>query len=119
MNKIFVIEGTDGSGKQTQANLIYKRLLESGRDILKTSFPNYENPSSGPVKEYLSGNITKNPNDVSSKAASCFYAVDRYISYKQDIEKYLDEQIANAKHQFAFYGSRCIISFTTRSTFHR
>ena len=80
MNKIFVIEGTDGSGKQTQANLIYKRLLESGRDILKTSFPNYENPSSGPVKEYLSGNITKNPNDVSSKAASCFYAVDRYIS---------------------------------------
>ena len=91
MNKIFVIEGTDGSGKQTQANLIYKRLLESGRDILKTSFPNYENPSSGPVKEYLSGNITKNPNEVSSKAASCFYAVDRYISYKQDIEKYYND----------------------------
>lgn len=91
MKKIFVIEGTDGSGKQTQANLIYKRLVESGKSILKTSFPNYENPSSGPVKEYLSGNITKNPNDVSSKAASCFYAVDRYISYKQNIEKYYND----------------------------
>lgn len=53
MNKIFVIEGTDGSGKQTQTNLIYKRLLKDGKEVFKTSFPNYDNQSSGPVKEYL------------------------------------------------------------------
>ena len=91
MNKIFVIEGTDGSGKQTQTQLIYKRLIEDGKNVFNTSFPNYENNSSWPVKEYLSGNITKDPDGVSSKAASCFYAIDRYISYKQNIEK-LDEK---------------------------
>lgn len=88
MNKIFVIEGTDGSGKQTQTNLIYERLIKNGKNVLKTSFPNYDNQSSGPVKEYLSGNISKNPNEISAKAASCFYAVDRYISFKENIENY-------------------------------
>lgn len=93
MNKIFVIEGTDGSGKQTQTNLIYKRLLKDGKEVFKTSFPNYDNQSSGPVKEYLSGNISSDSNSISSKAASLFYAVDRYISYKENIEKYyLDDK---------------------------
>lgn len=88
MDKIFVIEGTDGSGKQTQTDLIYKRLIEDNKNVFKTSFPNYNNQSSGPIKEYLSGNISSNPNDISSKAASVFYAVDRYISFKENIEKY-------------------------------
>ena len=88
MNKIFVIEGTDGSGKQTQTQKTYERLLQDGNKVFKTSFPNYDNPSSGPVKEYLSGNISKNPNDISAKAASLFYAVDRYITYKENIEPY-------------------------------
>ena len=60
--------------------------------IVNSSFPNYENNSSWPVKEYLSGNITKDPDGVSSKAASCFYAIDRYISYKQNIEKYYNDE---------------------------
>lgn len=88
MKKIFVIEGTDGSGKQTQTQKIYERLIEENRKVFKTSFPNYDSLSSGPVKEYLSGNISKDPNDVSAKAASMFYAVDRYITYKENIEKY-------------------------------
>lgn len=88
MNKIFVIEGTDGSGKQTQAQKLYDKLLENNIKCLKTSFPNYDSLSSGPVREYLNGSISLNSNDISSKAASCFYAVDRYITYKKDIEKY-------------------------------
>src|SRR5574344_32418 len=91
MKKIFVIEGTDGSGKQTQTQKIYERLINSGKEVLKTSFPNYNNQSSGPIKEYLSGNISKNPNEISSKAASCLYAVDRYITYKENIEKYYND----------------------------
>lgn len=91
MNKIFVIEGTDGSGKQTQTQNLYERLLSSNKQVFKTSFPNYDNPSSGPVKEYLSGNISSNPNDISPKAASLFYAVDRYITYKEKIEKYYND----------------------------
>lgn len=92
MNKIFVIEGTDGSGKQTQTQKTYERLLQDGNKVFKTSFPNYDNPSSGPVKEYLSGNISKNPNDISAKAASLFYAVDRYITYKENIEPYYNDE---------------------------
>lgn len=92
MNKIFVIEGTDGSGKQTQTELLYKRLVENGKDTFKTSFPNYDNQCSGPVKEYLSGKISSNPDEISAKAASCFYAVDRYISFKENIEKYFNDQ---------------------------
>lgn len=91
MDKIFVIEGTDGSGKQTQTNLIYERLIKDGKNVLKTSFPNYDSQSSGPVKDYLSGNISQDPNDISAKAASCFYAVDRYITYKKDIENYYED----------------------------
>jgi len=93
MKKIFVIEGTDGSGKQTQTEKIYNKLISKGIPSYKTSFPNYDNLSSGPVREYLSGNISKNPNDISAKAASAFYAVDRYISYKETIEKlYNDDE---------------------------
>ncbi len=88
MNKIFVIEGTDGSGKETQTNLIYKKLVNDGKNVFKTSFPNYDSQSSGPIKEYLAGNISSNPNDISAKAASLFYAVDRYITYKKVVESY-------------------------------
>lgn len=91
MNKIFVIEGTDGSGKQTQTELIYNRLNQLKKDVIKFSFPNYNSDSSGPIREYLSGNISLDANDVSPKAASTFYAVDRYISFKENIEKYYND----------------------------
>lgn len=91
MKKIFVIEGTDGSGKQTQTEKIYTRLVNEGIPSFKTSFPNYDNLSSGPVREYLNGKISSNANDISAKAASTFYAVDRYISYKENIEKYYND----------------------------
>lgn len=91
MNKIFVIEGTDGSGKQTQTEIIYNRLNQLKKDVIKFSFPNYNSDSSGPIREYLSGNISLDANDVSPKAASTFYAVDRYISFKENIEKYYND----------------------------
>lgn len=91
MKKIFVIEGTDGSGKQTQTEKLFNRLVNENISTFKTSFPNYDDLSSGPVKEYLNGNISKNTNDISAKAASTFYAVDRYISFKKNIEKYYND----------------------------
>ena len=36
------------------------------------------------IEEYLNGNLGKNPGDVNAYAASMFYAMDRYASYKQD-----------------------------------
>ena len=55
--KIIAIEGTDGSGKQTQAKLLMQKLKENGYDVYSTSFPNYSNDSSAAVKMYLGGQI--------------------------------------------------------------
>ena len=46
MGKLFVIDGTDGSGKQTQFNKLQEKLKEEGIDYKVVSFPNYESPSS-------------------------------------------------------------------------
>ena len=84
--KIIVIEGTDGSGKQTQAKLLKERLEQEGYSVYSTSFPNYPSDSSAPVRMYLNGQIKEKAEEVSAKAAAAFYAVDRYITYKKEIE---------------------------------
>ncbi len=84
--KIIVIEGTDGSGKQTQAKRLREKLTEAGYTVYASSFPNYESDSSAAVRMYLKGEIKEKAEDVSAKAASIFYAVDRYITYKKEME---------------------------------
>lgn len=90
MGKLIIIEGTDGSGKQTQTELIYKRLCElKGKEkIKKVSFPNYESKASEPVKMYLAGEFGKSVESVNAYAASLFYSVDRYASFKKDWESF-------------------------------
>lgn len=80
--KLIVLEGIDGSGKETQSNLLEKKLKEKGREVMHISFPDYESPSSALVKMYLIGDFGKNPEDVNPYAASLFYAVDRFASYR-------------------------------------
>jgi len=84
--KIIVIEGTDGSGKQTQAAKLKEKLMAAGYTVYSRSFPNYDSPSSAAVRMYLKGEIKEKAEDVSAKAASIFYAVDRYITYKRNME---------------------------------
>ena len=80
--RLLVIEGLDGSGKATQAKLLAAHLAESGRRVMEITFPDYESDSSALVKMYLSGRFGDKPDDVNPYAASSFYAVDRYASYK-------------------------------------
>ena len=88
MGKLFAIEGTDGSGKQTQFQKLCERLSQDGVDYKTVSFPNYESNSSALVKMYLSGEFGKNAKDVSPYIASTFYAADRYATFKKDLEEY-------------------------------
>lgn len=84
MGKLFVIEGTDGSGKQTQLEELKKRFDKEKIEYRTVSFPNYDSQTSTLVKMYLSGDFGKNPNDVSPYIASTFYAADRYATFKSE-----------------------------------
>ena len=82
--KLIVFEGTDGSGKATQSRMLCAWLTEQGIPYRNINFPRYGKPSAAMVQEYLDGNLGKKPGDVNAYAASMFYAMDRYASYKQD-----------------------------------
>ena len=86
LKKLVVIEGLDGSGKATQAALLSSSLKEKGVHVRKVSFPDYNSHSSALVKMYLAGEFGDKPGDVNAYAASSFYAVDRYASFKKDWE---------------------------------
>ncbi len=82
--KLIVIEGLDGSGKATQSQLLAADLDKQGVKVREVSFPDYQSPSSSLVKMYLGGEFGSHPDDVNAYAASSFYAVDRYASFKKD-----------------------------------
>ena len=82
--QLIVIEGLDGSGKATQAGLLLEALGRQGKPVRKVSFPNYASDSSAPIRMYLAGEFGKDPNSVNAYAASTFFAVDRYASFKKD-----------------------------------
>lgn len=90
MGKLFVIDGTDGSGKQTQFELLKNKLSEDGIEYRTVSFPNYDSPSSSLVKMYLSGEFGENAKDVNPYVASTFYAVDRFATFKKGFKDYYD-----------------------------
>ena len=83
MGKLIVIEGTDGSGKSTQFKLLSQRLENENYKFQKLVFPQYSEPSSALIRMYLGGEFGDSPSDVNAYAASAFYAVDRYASYKK------------------------------------
>ena len=89
--KLYVIEGVDGSGKATQTELLYQALLAQGKPVRKVSFPDYDSPASGPVKMYLNGEFGTDPQDVSAFAASVFFAVDRFASFRKDWKAFYDQ----------------------------
>lgn len=91
MGKLFVIEGLDGSGKETQSNLLYEKLLTDGYKVMIISYPRYEKESSALVKMYLRGAFGNNPDEVSPYVSSTFYAVDRYASFKCELESFYHE----------------------------
>lgn len=101
--RFIVIDGTDGSGKATQANLLVEELKLAGYKVEMADFPQYGSKSAGLIEKYLNGDY----GQVGPEAASIFYAIDRFdASFK--IRQWLKEGkivisnryvTANAGHQ--------------------
>ena len=111
MGKFIAIDGLDGSGKGTQSELLVKRLMADGKRVRVLSFPVYENDSSLFVRMYLEGKLGDKPSDTNAYAASMFFGADRYVSYRTDWKKDIDDPdtvvvanrytTANAVHQLS------------------
>lgn len=84
-------EGTDGSGKTTQSELLKDRLTAEGYDVLVIDFPQYSEPSSYFVREYSKGSYGP-ASEVGPYTSSLFYALDRYQA-----GKYIREALASGK----------------------
>ena len=108
--KLIVIEGIDGSGKSTQFQLICEQLDAEGMQFERIIFPRYKESSSAMLRMYLDGAFGDSPDDVNPYAASTFYAVDRFASYRMDWREHYEGgglvltdryTTANAVHQGA------------------
>lgn len=86
MGRLIVVEGLDGSGKSTQFERMLQSFREQGIPAKGISFPDYGEPSSALVKMYLNGEFGDSADAVNAYAASAFYAVDRYASFKRHWE---------------------------------
>ena len=81
--KLIVVDGLDGSGKGTQSDKLVVHLNRVDKPTVKISFPNYEDKAAGALKMYLDGEFGTDPDSVNAYAASTFFAVDRFSSYKR------------------------------------
>ena len=98
-HKLIVIEGTDCSGKQTQSELLNKKLQAMGYGVQKSMFPMYNTPTgrliAGPYlgkAEYGTSFFPEGASHVDGKVAGLYFAADRYYNK----QKLLD--ILNANH---------------------
>ena len=104
--KLIVIDGADGSGKATQTKLLIKKLKKQGHKVDMLDFPKYGRKSAYFVEAYLNGKYGS-ADDVPPELASWFYALDRFDSKKEIIQKLESGYIivsnryvsANAGHQ--------------------
>ena len=82
--KLIVIEGPDGCGKTTQAEILFEKLKKKYEHVFLVSFPNYGSKGCKMVEMYLNGEFGSDPNSINPYVASSFYAIDRYMYFKEN-----------------------------------
>jgi dTMP kinase len=88
--KLIVIDGTDASGKSTQAKLLIKHLKKDGRKVKFIHFPMYEDNFFGKFIAHCLSEQYYNWVNIHPKIASVIYAADRWES-KEKIEGWLKD----------------------------
>jgi dTMP kinase len=96
--KLIVIEGTDSSGKETQARNLVKRLSEEGVPCTRINFPRYDTPTGRIIGQCYLGkkNLGKgdtawfgDADSLNPEIASLYYAADR-MAAKEEMLNILD-----------------------------
>lgn len=81
--KLIVIDGTDGSGKATQVELLSKRLKKEGKKVKVVDFPEYYKNFFGAFLGHCLSEQYYNFLTVHPKIASVIYAADRWESSEE------------------------------------
>ena len=96
--KIIVIEGTDGSGKETQSNKLVEYLTNNGYKVKSFSFPIYSSATGkivgGPYlgkDEICESFFEETSVGVDPLVSSLYYAADRRYNFLNTIEKEIYE----------------------------
>lgn len=89
--KLIVIEGSDSSGKATQAKILFEKLKSFNMNVKKVEFPDYKSNSSALVKMYLNGEFGQDADEINPYAASTFYSVDRFASYQTQWKSFYED----------------------------
>lgn len=108
---LIIVDGLNGSGKQTQTEMLVGRLIFDGYKSKRFDFPQYESESGKLIKRYLKGEFGEN-GAVNPYLASLAYAIDRKMTYENEIKPLLDEgyviicdryTTSNMLHQTAYF----------------
>lgn len=87
IGKLIVVEGAcDGIGKSTQYKLLRNHFIKDGYEVVSHHFPSYDTPQGKPVEKYLKGDFGR-PQELSPYFVNSLYAMDRAITWKEDLEK--------------------------------
>lgn len=91
--KILVLEGTDGSGKDTQSRRLQENLLEKGLKVKKFSFPVYDSATGrivgGPYlgrTNMCESYFNESSSHVDPLVSVLYYAADRRYNFLNEIE---------------------------------
>ncbi len=97
--KLIVIEGTDCSGKETQAKMLMEKLKKDGVKIEERAFPMYHTPTGKIIGASLLGKpamgesvFGENASKLNPKVAALYYAADRLYNI-DSINELLDSGI--------------------------
>lgn len=92
MCKLIVIEGSDGSGKQTQSKLLYEYLLKNGNKVKLISFPDYKSDDIKMLHNMLNGEYCDSINDMNVYVSCSLFALDRWNSFIKEWKDFYSDE---------------------------
>lgn len=87
-------EGIDGSGKNTQENLLSEYLVKKKRKVLKVSEPNESLPAGKLIRQVLNLELTVPP-----ESFQFLYTADRIMNQKETVEPELENGTTVLSHR--------------------